>query len=56
VVEDQFYDVRQRLDVQLERTGQIQAQIDAQHQEMVALRQQVDLVHDLLKKLIARES
>jgi hypothetical protein len=55
VVEDQFYDVRQRLDVQLERTSQIQAQIDAQHKEMVALRQQVDLVHDLLKKLIARE-
>jgi hypothetical protein len=55
VVEDQFYDVRKRLDVQLERTGQLQAQIDAQHQEMVALRQQVDLVHDLLKKLMARE-
>ena len=55
VVEDQFYDVRKRLDVQLERTGQLQAQIDAQHKEMVALRQQVDLVHDLLKKLIARD-
>ena len=55
VVEDQFYDVRQRLNVQLERTGQIQAQIDAQQKEMVALRQQVDLVHDLLKKLIARD-
>ena len=56
VVEDQFYDVRKRLDVQLERTSQLQAQIDAQHQEMVALRHQVDLVHDLLKKLIARDA
>ena len=56
VVEDQFFDVRQRLDIQLARTGQLQAQIDSQHKEMVALRQQVDLVHDLLKKLIAREA
>ena len=55
VVEDQFYDVRRRLDVQLERTGQLQAQIDAQHKEMVALREQVNLVHDLLKKLIPRD-
>jgi len=55
VVEDQFYEVRKCLDVQLERTGELQAQIDAQHKEMVALRQQVELVHDLLKKLTAQD-
>jgi hypothetical protein len=56
VVEDQFYDVRRRLDIQLARTGQLQAQLDTQQKEMEALREQVDLVHDLLKKLIAREA
>lgn len=56
VVEDQFYDVRKRLDVQLERTAQLQAQLDAQNREMAAIRQQVDLVHGLLKQLMARDT
>ena len=56
VVEDQFYEIRKRLDVQLVRTAELQAQIDAQHKEMAGLREQVDLVHDLLKKLTAQDS
>ena len=56
VVEDQFYDIRKRLDIQLTRTGELQAQIDAQHMELAALRQQVDLVHDLLKRLVSKDA
>ena len=56
VVEDQFYEVRKRLDIQLARTGELQAQLDAHHVETVALRAQVDLVHGLLKKLTSQDS
>ena len=56
VVEDQFYEIRQRLDVQLVRTSELQAQIDLQHQEMIRLREQVELVHGLLKKLVSQDS
>jgi hypothetical protein len=56
VVEDQFYEIRKRLDVQLARTGELQAQIDAQHREMAGLREQVDLVHALLKKITTPDS
>ena len=56
VVEDQFYEIRQRLDVQLERTGELQAQIDAHRKETARLREQVDLVHGLLKTLVAQDS
>ena len=56
VVEDQFYEIRKRLDVQLVRTGELQAQIDAHRAETALLREQVDLVHDLMKKLTAQDS
>jgi hypothetical protein len=51
VVEDQFYEVRKRLDIQLERTAALQSQIDAQRQETLRVLEQVELVHRLLKKL-----
>src|SRR5688572_4106150 len=51
VVEDQFYDLRKRLDIQLERTSQLQAEIDAQRKETARILEQVELVHALLKKL-----
>ena len=54
VVEDQFFDVRQRLDVQLERTAQVQQQLDAQRKEIAELHQAVDLAHQLLKQLLAK--
>ena len=54
VVEDQFYDVRKRLDVQLTRTAEIQQQLDGQRQEIVELRRTVNLAHRLLKQLVGK--
>lgn len=54
VVEDQFYDVRSRLDTQLTRTAEIQQQLDGQRKEIAELRRTVDLAHGLLKQLLAR--
>ena len=51
VVEDQFYEVRKRLDLQLERTEKLQVQIDEQRKETARILEQVELVHALLKKL-----
>lgn len=45
VVEDEFVDIRKRLDVQLIRTAELQAQLDSQRAEMGALSQEVDLIH-----------
>ena len=63
VVEDQFYEIRKRLDGQLARIAELQAQMEAQHQELQAqhketalLREQVELVHRLLKKLVGEDS
>ena len=52
VVADQFDDIRRRLDVQLTRTGQLQEQLDRQHQETIALREQFTEVQELLKDLM----
>jgi hypothetical protein len=54
VVEDQFYDVRKRLDVQLTRAAEIQQQLDSQRKEIAELRRTVDQAHILLKQLLAR--
>jgi hypothetical protein len=54
VVEDQFYDVRKRLDVQLQRTAKLQQQLDAQQTEIAALHRAVDLAHGLLRQLLAK--
>ena len=54
VVEDQFYDVRKRLDVQLKRTAEIQQQLDGQTKEITELRRTIDLAHTLMKQLLAR--
>ena len=56
VVEDQFYEIRQRLDVQLAGIEELQTQIVEQHKETARLREQVELVHGLLKKLVAQDS
>lgn len=52
IVADQFDDIRRRLDVQLTRTGQLQEQLDRQHQETIALREQFTEVQELLKDLM----
>lgn len=54
VVEDQFFDVRKRLDLQLTRTAHVQEQLDAQRKEIADLRRAVDLAHQLLKQLVAK--
>ena len=54
VVADQFYDVRKKLDIQLERSAQIQAQLDAQHAETNDLRLQVDTIHHMLNQIAAK--
>ena len=64
VVEDQFYVVRKRLDVQFTRTGEIQLQLDVerkeiqlqlegQRRETADLRRTVEKAHRLLKRLLA---
>lgn len=54
VVEDQFYELRKRLDQQLTRTAELQQQLDDQRKEIAALHNSVDLAHGLLKQLVAR--
>ncbi len=54
VVEDQFFDMRRRLDLQLTRTGELQQQLDTQRGEIAELRRSVDLAHKLLKQLVAK--
>lgn len=54
VVEDQFYELRRRLDVQLTRTAEVQQQLDEQRKEIAEARRAVDLTHRLLKKLLAK--
>ena len=54
VVEDQFYDVRKRLDGQLTRTAAIQQEIEGQRKEIAELRRTVNLAHRLLKALLAK--
>lgn len=56
VVEDQFYDVRQRLDAQLTHSAGIQQQLQGQRKEIADLRRSVTLAHRLLKELLARMS
>ena len=54
VVEDQFYDVRKRLDLQLTRSAEIQQQLDRQQKEIAELRRTVNMAHRLLRQLIAK--
>jgi hypothetical protein len=54
VVEDQFFDLRKKLEMQLTRAGELQQQIDAQRKEMVELHRSNALTHRLLKRLVAQ--
>ena len=54
VVEDQFFDLRKKLELQLTRTGELQQQIDAQRKEILELHRAVELAHRLLKELLAK--
>lgn len=52
VVEDQFYDVRKRLDAQLTRTAEIQQQLEGQRKEIAELRRTVNFAQRLLKEVL----
>ena len=70
VVEDQFYEVRHHLDLQLVRIGELQAQLDAQGKETARILEQVDaqrsetarileqveLIHRLLRQQLITET
>jgi hypothetical protein len=49
-VADQFEEIRKQLDLQLIRTGQVQADLDRQRNDAIDLRQQLRVVQSLLKK------
>jgi hypothetical protein len=48
-VADQFEEIRKQLDLQLIRTGQVQADLDRQRSEAIELRRQLRVVQSLLK-------
>ncbi len=52
VVESQFRDVREHLHVQLVRTGQLQVELDRYHRDVLEIREQLNQVHDLLKRYL----
>ena len=54
VVEDQFFDLRKKLEMQLTRTSELQQQIDAQRNQIVELHRTVEVAHRLLKQLLAK--
>lgn len=49
-VADQFAELRVQMDLQITRTGEVQAELDKQHRELVEVRKQLTKVHALLKK------
>lgn len=46
--------MRKRLDAQLNRTAEIQHQLEGQRKEIAELRRTVNLAHRLLKELLAK--
>jgi hypothetical protein len=55
LVDDQFFEIRRQLDLQLQRTGQLQVQIDRIHNRTGEVQSMLDLVHGLIKKLVVHE-
>ena len=53
LVDDQFFQIRKQLDLQLQRTGQLQAQIDRIQSRTADVQTLLDTVHSLIKKLVA---
>ena len=54
-VEDQFYDIRRQLSIQLSRTAQVQQQLDEHKREMAEMRLQLQGALDLLKKWLSKD-
>jgi hypothetical protein len=55
LVDDQFFEIRRQLDLQLQRTGQLQVQIDRIHNRTGEVQSLLDLVHGPIKKLVVHE-
>jgi hypothetical protein len=51
-VAEQFQAIQKQLDLQLIRTGEIQAELDLQRQDTHELREQVKQVHALLNQYL----
>ncbi len=51
VVDDQFNELRNQLDVQVTRTAQLQREVDALRKDTTEVRRQLDDVHSLIKEL-----
>ncbi len=52
VVDDQFKEMKKRLDTQLLRTDQLQRELDEQRKDVAILMQDLRQVHTLLKDLM----
>ena len=51
-VDDQFTDIRKRLDIQLVRIAQLQQELDATRKETAHVRHDLSQVHASLKELL----
>lgn len=52
LVDDQFFQIRKQLEIQLQRTGQLQAQLDQIHKNTTEACAALDLMRPLIKGLI----
>lgn len=52
LVDDQFTEIRKQLTIQLQRTGQLQAQLDRIQKNTTEACSVLDLMHPLVKKLV----
>jgi hypothetical protein len=52
LVDDQFAEIRKQLNVQLQRTGQLQTQLDKIHKNTNEACSALELIHPLIKELV----
>ena len=52
LVDDQFTEIRKQLNLQLQRTGQLQMQLDKIQKNTTEACSVLDLMHPLVKKLV----
>ena len=55
LVDDQFYQIRKQLTLQLQRTGQLQVQLDKIQKNTTEACSALDLMRPLVKKLIEED-
>jgi hypothetical protein len=52
LVDDQFTEIRKQLNLQLQRTGQLQVQLDKIQKNTTEACEALELMHPLVKKLV----